>query len=100
MRKSIFELDPEWIISERAYGPGYEPKPVSPEPQHYAESTIPWDDLWRETNFLVLAFGVISLVFMIALQIIIAFYLYSNFLDLIKGNIIAATIIKLCCADA
>ena len=100
MSKSRFELDPEWIISERAYGPGYEPKPVSPEPQHYAESTIPWDGLWRGTTFLVLAFGVISLVFMIALQIIIAFYLYSNFLDLIKGNIIAATIIKLCCADA
>ena len=100
MSKSRFELDPEWIISERAYGPGYEPKPASPEPQHYAESTIPWDDLWRGTTFLVLAFGVISLVFMIALQIIIAFYLYSNFLDLIKGNIIAATIIKLCCADA
>ena len=100
MRKRRFELDPEWIISERAYGLGYEPKPVSPEPQHYAESTIPWDDLWRGANFLVLVFGVIVLVFMIALQIIIAFYLYSNFLDLIKGNIIAATIINLCCADA
>lgn len=100
MSKSRFELDPEWIIPERAYAPGYEPKPVSPGPEHYAESTIYWDDLWRGATFLVLAFGVISLVFMIALQIIIAFYLYSNFLDLIKGNIIAATIIKLCCADA
>ena len=54
---------------------------------------------WRNLfGFFVV--GVISLVFMIALQIIIAFYLYSNFLDLIKGNIIAATIIKLRCADA
>ena len=50
--------------------------------------------------FWFFVFGVISLVFMTALQIIIKFYLYSNSLDLIKGNIIAATIIKLRCADA
>ena len=51
-------------------------------------------------HFWFFVFGVNFLVFMTALQIIIKFYLYSNFLDLIKGNIIAATIIKLCCADA
>ena len=50
--------------------------------------------------FWFFVFGVISLVFMTALQIIIKFYLYYNSLDLIKGNIIAATIIKLRCADA
>ena len=100
MSKSRFELDPEWSIPERAYAPRYEPNPVSQGLERYAEPKAPWDDLWRGANFLVLVFGVISLVFMIALQIIIAFYLYSNFLDLIKGNIIAAAIIKLCCADA
>ena len=51
-------------------------------------------------NFFGFLFCVISLVFMTALQIIIKFYLYYNSLDLIKGNIIAATIIKLRCADA
>lgn len=100
MSKSRFELDPEWIIPERAYAPGYEPKPVSQGPENYVESTIIWDDLWSGATFLILAFGVTFLVFMIALQIMIEFYLYSNSLDLIKGNIIAATIIKLCCADA
>ena len=50
--------------------------------------------------FWFFVFGVTFLVFMTPLQIIIKFYLYSNSLDLIKGNIIAATIIKLCCADA
>ena len=100
MSKSRFEFDPEWIIPERAYAPGYEPKPVSQGPENYVESTINWDDLWSGATFLILAFGVTFLVFIIALQIMIEFYLYSNSLDLINGNIIAATIIKLRCADA
>ena len=79
---------------------GGEPKTINPGPEHYAEYTIPWNNIWRGATFLVFLFCVISLVFMTALQIIIKFYLYYNSLDLIKGNIIAATIIKLRCADA
>ena len=67
MRKSRLELDPEWIIPESASAPGYEPNPASHGLEHYAESTIHWDNLWRGATFLVLIFGVISLVFMIVL---------------------------------
>ena len=59
MSKSRFEPDPEWIIPERAYAPGYEPKPQEARPNS-SEPVIPWDDLWRfATGALLICGGVV-----------------------------------------
>lgn len=60
--KRAIEPDPEWIVPDRVYAPGYESRPRVSAVSDPADRDMLWDDLWRGGAILILiGIGVASI---------------------------------------
>lgn len=54
MRNRALEPDPEWIVPDRVYAPGHEPRQTPPDARRPEDWNILGDDLWRGAAVLLL----------------------------------------------
>lgn len=60
MRNPAFEPDPDWIVPDRVFAPGYEPQPSPPAAIDPADGNILGADLWRGVASLALVFVAVA----------------------------------------